>query len=109
MSTSLRKRFIEIGPRASANTDWTGNVVVGFTGEVMNDYTWDISMQWHIADYLTNDCCYLQKPEYTEAAQAFKDSGTFRGQTSLFHPDVVAYYTSSPSVTSHSQFYIDNK
>ncbi|MDB4836655.1 TonB-dependent receptor [Gammaproteobacteria bacterium] len=100
----LRKRFIEIGPRASADTDWTGNVVVGFTGEVMNDYTWDISMQWHIADYLTNDCCYLQKPEYTEAAQAFKDSGTFRGQTSLFHPDVVAYYTSSPSVTSHSQF-----
>ena len=63
--TQLRKRFIEIGPRASANTDWTGNVVVGVNGMLMDDYTWDLSMQWHIADYLTNDCCYLQKPEYT--------------------------------------------
>ena len=104
--TQLRKRFIEIGPRASADTDWTGNVVVGVNGMVMDDYTWDLSMQWHIADYLTNDCCYLQKPEYTEAAAAFGPggAGTFKGQTDLFHPDVVAYYTSSPSVTSHSQF-----
>ena len=104
--TQLRKRFIEIGPRASSNTDWTGNVVVGLTGVVMDDYNWDLSMQWHIADYLTNDCCYLQKPEYTEAATAFAPggAGTFKGQTDLFHPDVVAYYTSSPSVTSHSQF-----
>ena len=99
----LRKRFIEIGPRASENTDWTGNVVMGFNGE-MGDYTWDFSYQWHITDYITIDCCYLQKPEYTEAAQAFKDEGTFRGQDSLFHPDVVAYYTSSPSVQSKSQF-----
>ena len=99
----LRKRFIEIGPRASENTDWTGNVVVGFTGDY-GDYTWDFSYQWHITDYITIDCCYLQKPEYTEAAQAFKDTGTFRGQDSLFHPDVVAYYTSSPSVQSKSQF-----
>jgi iron complex outermembrane receptor protein len=99
----LRKRFIEIGPRASENTDWTGNVVVGFTGDY-GDYTWDFSYQWHITDYITIDCCYLQKPEYTEAAQAFKDEGTFRGQDSLFHPDVVAYYTSSPSVQSKSQF-----
>ena len=104
--TQLRKRFIEIGPRASADTDWTGNVVVGVNGMLMDDYTWDLSMQWHIADYLTNDCCYLQKPEYTEAAAAFAPggAGTFKGQTDLFHPDVVAYYTSSPSVTSHSQF-----
>ena len=101
--TQLRKRFIEIGPRASRDTDWTGNVVVGFNGEI-GDYTWDISQQWHITDYITLDCCYLQKPEYTEAAQAFKDSGTFRGQDSLFHPDVVAYYTASPSVGSNSQF-----
>ena len=99
----LRKRFIEIGPRASEDTDWTGNVVVGFTGDY-GDYTWDFSYQWHITDYITIDCCYLQKPEYTEAAQAFKDNGTFRGQDSLFHPDVVAYYTSSPSVQSKSQF-----
>ena len=104
--TQLRKRFIEIGPRASYNTDWTGNVVLGFNGVVMDDYTWDLSMQWHIADYLTNDCCYLQKPEYTEAATAFAPggAGTFKGQSDLFHPDVVAYYTASPSVTSHSQF-----
>jgi iron complex outermembrane receptor protein len=101
--TQLRKRFIEIGPRASRDTDWTGNVVVGFNGEI-GDYTWDISQQWHITDYITLDCCYLQKPEYTEAAQAFKDSGTFKGQDSLFHPDVVAYYTASPSVGSNSQF-----
>ena len=101
--TQLRKRFIEIGPRASRDTDWTGNVVVGFNGEI-GDYTWDISQQWHITDYITLDCCYLQKPEYTEAAQAFKDSGEFRGQDSLFHPDVVAYYTASPSVGSNSQF-----
>ena len=99
----LRKRFIEIGPRASENTDWTGNVVVGFTGDY-GDYTWDFSYQWHITDYITIDCCYLQKPEYTEAATAFKEEGTFRGQDSLFHPDVVAYYTSSPSVQSKSQF-----
>ncbi len=99
----LRKRFIEIGPRASENTDWTGNVVVGFTGDY-GDYTWDFSYQWHITDYITIDCCYLQKPEYTEAATAFKEDGTFRGQDSLFHPDVVAYYTSSPSVQSKSQF-----
>ena len=76
---------------------------MGFNGE-MGDYTWDFSYQWHITDYITIDCCYLQKPEYTEAAQAFKDEGTFRGQDSLFHPDVVAYYTSSPSVQSKSQF-----
>ena len=99
----LRKRFIEIGPRASENTDWTGNVVVGFTGDY-GDYTWDFSYQWHITDYMTIDCCYLQKPEYTEAATAFQEVGTFRGQTDLFHPDVVAYYTSSPSVQSKSQF-----
>jgi len=99
----LRKRFIEIGPRASENTDWTGNVVVGFTGDY-GDYTWDFSYQWHITDYITIDCCYLQKPEYTEAATAFQEVGTFRGQTDLFHPDVVAYYTSSPSVQSKSQF-----
>ena len=104
--TQLRKRFIEIGPRASYDTDWTGNVVLGFNRVVMDDYTWDLSMQWHIADYLTNDCCYLQKPEYTEAATAFAPggAGTFKGQSDLFHPDVVAYYTASPSVTSHSQF-----
>ena len=49
--TQLRKRFIEIGPRASADTDWTGNVVVGFDGVVMDEYSWDLSMQWHITDY----------------------------------------------------------
>ena len=57
--TQLRKRFIEIGPRASEDTDWTGNVVMGFSGTVMDDYTWDLSMQWHLADFLTFDCCYL--------------------------------------------------
>ena len=48
----------------------------------------------------------LQKPEYTEAATAFGPggAGTFKGQTDLFHPDVVAYYTSSPSVNAGSQF-----
>ena len=99
----LRKRFIEIGPRASRDTDWTGNVVLGFNGEI-GEYSWDVSYQWHISDYITLDCCYLQKPEYTEAAQAFKDDGEFLGQDSLFHPDVVAYYTASPSVGSNSQF-----
>ena len=104
--TQLRKRFIEIGPRASANTDWTGNVVVGFDGVLMDEYSWDLSMQWHLTDYMTSDCCYLQKPEYTEAATAFgpEGSGTFKGQTDLFHPDVVAYYTASPSVSAGSQF-----
>ncbi|MDA9315688.1 TonB-dependent receptor [Gammaproteobacteria bacterium] len=55
---------------------------------------------------MTSDCCYLQKPEYTEAATAFgpEGSGTFKGQTDLFHPDVVAYYTASPSVSAGSQF-----
>ena len=104
--SQLRKRFIEIGPRASANTDWTGNVVVGFDGVLMDEYSWDLSMQWHLTDYMTSDCCYLQKPEYTEAATAFgpEGSGTFKGQTDLFHPDVVAYYTASPSVSAGSQF-----
>tara|TARA_B110000046_G_scaffold182770_1_gene217456 strand:+ start:1 stop:2298 length:2298 start_codon:yes stop_codon:yes gene_type:complete len=104
--TQLRKRFIEIGPRASANTDWTGNVVVGFDGVINDEYSWDLSMQWHLTDYMTSDCCYLQKPEYTEAATAFgpEGSGTFKGQTDLFHPDVVAYYTASPSVSAGSQF-----
>jgi len=106
--TQLRKRFIEIGNRASEDTDWTGNVVVGFSGTVMDDYTWDLSMQWHLADYLTNDCCYLQKPEYSAAAQGFKDDGfyTVNGTKyySLFDPEVVAYYSSSPSVKAASQF-----
>ena len=48
---------------------------MGFSGTVMDDYTWDLSMQWHLADFLTFDCCYLQKPEYTQAAQGFKDDG----------------------------------
>ena len=72
----------------------------------MDEYSWDLSMQWHLTDYMTSDCCYLQKPEYTEAATAFgpEGSGTFKGQTDLFHPDVVAYYTASPSVSAGSQF-----
>ena len=106
--TQLRKRFIEIGPRASEDTDWTGNVVMGFSGTVMDDYTWDLSMQWHLADFLTFDCCYLQKPEYTQAAEGFKDNGysTVNGTKyySLFDPEVVAYYSSSPNVKSKSQF-----
>jgi iron complex outermembrane receptor protein len=106
--TQLRKRFIEIGPRASEDTDWTGNVVMGFSGTVMDDYTWDLSMQWHLADFLTFDCCYLQKPEYTQAAEGFKDDGYFTVNGtkyySLFDPEVVAYYSSSPNVKSKSQF-----
>tara|TARA_B100001027_G_scaffold144386_1_gene100702 strand:+ start:804 stop:3503 length:2700 start_codon:yes stop_codon:yes gene_type:complete len=106
--TQLRKRFIEIGPRAGQDTDYTGNIVLGFTGEVMDDYTWNLSMQWHIADYITNNCCYLQKPEYTEAATGFKDDGFFTVNGtkyySLFDPEVVAYYTSSPGVKAESQF-----
>jgi len=106
--TTLRKRFIEIGPRAGQDTDWTGNIVLGFTGVVMDDYTWDLSMQWHLSDYLTNNCCYLQKPEYSAAAQGFKDDGYFTVNGtkyySLFDPEVVAYYSNSPSVKAHSQF-----
>ena len=103
--TQLRKRFIEIGPRASWRTDWGGNAVVGLTGAI-GDYTWDLSLQFNKTDYDTYECCYLQKPEYTEAAAAFSPtgSGSFKGQTDLFHPDVVAYYTASPSQTANSQF-----
>ena len=103
--TQLRKRFIEIGPRASWRTDWGANAVMGLTG-MIGEYTWDVSMQFNKTDYDTYECCYLQKPEYTEAAAAFSPtgSGTFKGQTDLFHPDVVAYYTASPSQTANTQF-----
>ena len=104
----LRKRFIEIGPRKASDFDWTGNVVLGFSGTVMDDYTWDLSMQWHLSDYLRHQCCYLQKPEYTEAATSFKDNGSFvvNGTTyySLFDQTVVDYYSSAPSVQAGSQF-----
>ena len=101
----LRKRFIEIGPRASWRTDWGGNAVIGLTGDI-GDYSWDLSMQFNKTDYDTYECCYLQKPEYTEAATAFSPdgAGTFKDQTDLFHPDVVAYYTASPSQTANTQF-----
>ena len=106
--TQLRKRFIEIGPRAGTDTDWTGNIVLGFNGTVMDDYTWDISMQWHISDYLANNCCYLQKPEYTQAAEGFKNDGYFTVNGtkyySLFDQTVVDYYSNSPSVKAGSQF-----
>ena len=48
----------------------------------------------------------ISKTEYTEAATAFSPSGsgTFKGQSDLFHPDVVAYYTASPSQTANTQF-----
>ena len=103
-----RKRFIEIGPRAGTDTDWTGNIVLGFNGTVIDDYTWDISMQWHISDYLANNCCYLQKPEYTQAAEGFKNDGYFTVNGtkyySLFDQTVVDYYSNSPSVKAGSQF-----
>ena len=103
--TKLRKRFIEIGPRASYRTDWGGNGVLGLQG-VIGDYSWDLSLQFNKADYDIYDCCYLQKPEYAEAAAAFAPggAGTFKGQTDLFHPDVVAYYTSSPAQTATTNF-----
>ena len=103
--TDLRKRFIEIGPRASWRTDWGGNAVIGLKGQIA-DYSWDLSYQFNKTDYDTYECCYLQKPEYTEAATAFSPtgSGTFKDQTSLFHPDVVAYYTASPSQTAMTAF-----
>ena len=106
--TQLRKRFIEIGPRAGTDTDWTGNIVLGFTGTVMDDYTWDLSMQWHLSDYLSNNCCFLQKPEYTKAAEGFKNDGYFTVNGtkyySLFDQEVVNYYSNSPSVKAGSQF-----
>ena len=104
-TTDLRKRFIEIGPRASWRTDWGGNAVIGLKGDV-GDYSWDFSYQFNKTDYDTYECCYLQKPEYTEAAAAFAPggAGTFKDQTSLFHPDVVAYYTASPAQTARTNF-----
>ena len=104
-TTDLRKRFIEIGPRASWRTDWGGNAVIGLKGD-LGDYSWDFSYQFNKTDYDTYECCYLQKPEYTEAAAAFAPggAGTFKGQTSLFHPDVVAYYTASPAQTARTNF-----
>jgi hypothetical protein len=62
--------------------------------------------QFNKTDYDTYECCYLQKPEYTEAAAAFAPggAGTFKDQTNLFHPDVVAYYTASPSQTAMTNF-----
>ena len=104
-TTDLRKRFIEIGPRASWRTDWGGNAVIGLKGD-LGDYSWDFSYQFNKTDYDTYECCYLQKPEYTEAAAAFAPggAGTFKDQTSLFHPDVVAYYTSSPAQTARTNF-----
>ena len=103
--TDLRKRFIEIGPRASWRTDWGGNAVIGLKGQIA-DYSWDLSYQFNKTDYDTYECCYLQSPEYTEAATAFSPSGsgTFKDQTNLFHPDVVAYYTASPSQTAMTAF-----
>ena len=82
-TTDLRKRFIEIGPRASWRTDWGGNAVIGLKGDV-GDYSWDFSYQFNKTDYDTYECCYLQKPEYTEAAAAFAPggAGTFKDQTS---------------------------
>ena len=79
--------------------------LLSLTGAI-GDYTWDLSLQFNKTDYDTYECCYLQKPEYTEAAAAFSPtgSGTFKGQTDLFHPDVVAYYTASPSQTANTQF-----
>ena len=68
--TDLRKRFIEIGPRASWRTDWGGNAVIGLKGQIA-DYSWDLSYQFNKTDYDTYECCYLQIPEYTEAAAAF--------------------------------------
>ena len=50
--TQLRKRFIEIGPRASWRTDWGGNDVIGLTGDI-GDYTWDLSLQFNKTDYDT--------------------------------------------------------
>ena len=104
-TTDLRKRFIEIGPRASWRTDWGGNAVIGLKGD-LGDYSWDFSYQFNKTDYDTYECCYLQKPEYTEAAAAFAPGGpgTFKDQTSLFHPDVVAYYTASPAQTARTNF-----
>ena len=105
---TLRKRFIEIGPRASEDIDYTGNIVLGFTGEVMDDYTWDLSMQWHMADYIEHNCCYSADRLFAQASQAFKDNGEFtvNGTTyySLFDQTVVDYYKATTSVRAKSQF-----
>ena len=79
--------------------------VIGLKGQI-SDYSWDLSYQFNKTDYDTYECCYLQKPEYTEAAAAFAADGPgeFKDQTDLFHPDVVAYYTASPSQTAMTAF-----